>query len=47
VSGDPAGAWMTGILEVQLPMEFKLKNIEETEAAKKRMLTGANAEASE
>ncbi|KAK9050660.1 hypothetical protein SSX86_030370 [Deinandra increscens subsp. villosa] len=27
--------WTTGIAEIQLPIEFKLKNIEETEAAKK------------
>lgn len=27
--------WTTGIAEVQLPIEYKLKNIEETEAAKK------------
>ena len=36
-------AWMTGIQEVQLPMDFKLKNIEETEAAKKRLLASAGA----
>lgn len=29
--------WTTGIAEVQLPIEFKLKNIEETEAAKKEL----------
>ncbi|KAI3850844.1 hypothetical protein MKW92_015392 [Papaver armeniacum] len=27
--------WTTGIAEVQLPIEYKLRNIEETEAAKK------------
>lgn len=27
--------WTTGIAEIQLPIEYKLKNIEETEAAKK------------
>ncbi|KAI4384897.1 hypothetical protein MLD38_002983 [Melastoma candidum] len=36
--------WTTGIAEIQLPIEYKLKNIEETEAAKKllqeRRLTG-------
>ncbi|KAK9829907.1 hypothetical protein WJX72_008601 [[Myrmecia] bisecta] len=34
-------SYMTGITEVQLPLEFKLKNIEETEAAKKKMLQQA------
>lgn len=29
---------MTGVVEVQLPMDYKIKNIEETEAAKKQML---------
>ncbi|KAL2608442.1 hypothetical protein R1flu_027015 [Riccia fluitans] len=29
--------WTTGIAEVQLPIEYKLKNIEETEAAKKQL----------
>lgn len=36
-------SWMTGIQEVALPMDFKLRNIEETEAAKKRLLSGAGA----
>lgn len=35
-----AGSWLTGIAEVQLPAHYKLKNIEETEAVKKRMLQG-------
>eukprot|EP00741_Cyanophora_paradoxa_P008998 tig00001424_g8711.t1 len=35
---DTAGAWLTGIMEVQLPIDYKLKNIEETEAAKRRMI---------
>jgi hypothetical protein len=35
-------AWMTGIVEVPLPVEYKLRNIEETELAKKRMLESAN-----
>jgi len=30
--------WLTGIVEVQLPMEYKLKNIEETEKAKRELL---------
>lgn len=34
---------MTGIQEVALPMDFKLRNIEETEAAKKRLLSAAGA----
>ena len=31
-------AYMTGVVEVQLPMDYKIKNIEDTEAAKKGML---------
>jgi len=31
-------SWLTGIQEVELPMEFKLRNIEETEDAKKQLL---------
>ncbi|KAL0462234.1 UNVERIFIED_CONTAM: protein COP1 SUPPRESSOR 2 [Sesamum latifolium] len=43
--------WTTGIAEVQLPIEYKLKNIEETEAAKKllqekRFVGRAKAESS-
>ena len=34
---DP-GAWATGIVEVALPVEYKMKNIEETEAAKRQLL---------
>ncbi|GMP48498.1 hypothetical protein CsSME_00015827 [Camellia sinensis var. sinensis] len=34
-SEESSTQWTTGIAEVQLPIEFKLKNIEETEAAKK------------
>ncbi|KAG7032622.1 putative protein C9orf78 [Cucurbita argyrosperma subsp. argyrosperma] len=34
-SNESSTQWTTGIAEVQLPIEFKLKNIEETEAAKK------------
>jgi len=30
--------WLTGIVEVQLPVEYKLKNIEETERAKRELL---------
>ncbi len=33
-----AGSWLTGISEVQLPAQYKLQNIEETEAAKLRLL---------
>ncbi len=36
------GSWLTGISEVQLPAHYKLKNIEETEAVKKRMLQGGH-----
>ncbi|KAI6697673.1 hypothetical protein NL676_017792 [Syzygium grande] len=34
-SDEGSTQWTTGIAEVQLPIEFKLRNIEETEAAKK------------
>ncbi|CAI9117293.1 OLC1v1018657C2 [Oldenlandia corymbosa var. corymbosa] len=34
-SEESSTQWTTGIAEVQLPMEYKLRNIEETEAAKK------------
>lgn len=34
---DP-GAWATGIVEVALPVEYKMRNIEETEAAKRQLL---------
>ncbi|MCO5570690.1 hypothetical protein L7F22_024417 [Adiantum nelumboides] len=36
-SEESSTQWTTGIAEVQLPIEFKLKNIEETEAAKKQL----------
>ncbi|KAL0800604.1 hypothetical protein Bca101_055779 [Brassica carinata] len=43
-SEESSTQWTTGIAEVQLPIEYKLKNIEETEAAKKllqeKRLTG-------
>ena len=38
-------AYMTGVVEVQLPMDYKIKNIEETEAAKKQMLGAARGSA--
>lgn len=38
VPAEVPGSWLTGIAEVQLPAHYKLKNIEETEAVKKRML---------
>uniref|UniRef100_A0A0V0HZM9 Putative hepatocellular carcinoma-associated antigen 59-like n=1 Tax=Solanum chacoense TaxID=4108 RepID=A0A0V0HZM9_SOLCH len=34
-SEESSTQWTTGIAEIQLPIEYKLKNIEETEAAKK------------
>ncbi|KAG8477577.1 hypothetical protein CXB51_030369 [Gossypium anomalum] len=34
-SAESSTQWTTGIAEVQLPIEYKLRNIEETEAAKK------------
>ncbi len=36
-------SWMTGIQEVPLPMAYKLRNIEDTEAAKKVLLHSAAA----
>ena len=33
-----AETWLTGIVEVELPMDEKLRNIEETERAKKTIL---------
>lgn len=45
-SEESSTQWTTGIAEIQLPIEYKLKNIEETEAAKKvlqeKRLTGCN-----
>ena len=35
---ETADRWLTGIVEVQLPTDFQLKSIEETEAAKRKML---------
>ena len=37
-NADPLGAWTTSIAEVPLPLDYKLANIEETEAAKKKLL---------
>ncbi|KAK9821176.1 hypothetical protein WJX74_004870 [Apatococcus lobatus] len=37
-----ASSYMTGVVEVQLPMDYKIRNIEETEAAKKQMLGSAH-----
>ena len=39
---DP-GAWATGIVEVALPMEYKMRNIEQTEAAKRELLSKARS----
>lgn len=36
-SEESSTQWTTGIAEVQLPIEYKLRNIEETEAAKKQL----------
>ncbi|BAF12125.1 protein COP1 SUPPRESSOR 2 [Oryza sativa Japonica Group] len=36
-SEESSTQWTTGIAEVQLPIEYKLRNIEETEAAKKML----------
>ena len=43
VKQQDVSSWMTGIQEVELPLNFKLKNIEETEAAKKALLASAGA----
>lgn len=47
VDTELAPTWVTGILEVPLTLEHKLKNIEETEEAKKRMLLASGAAAFE
>ena len=36
--GGGTDQWMTGIVEVQLPVEYRLANIEATEAAKAKLL---------
>ncbi|XP_040377802.1 protein COP1 SUPPRESSOR 2 [Oryza brachyantha] len=36
-SEESSTQWTTGIAEIQLPIEYKLRNIEETEAAKKML----------
>jgi len=36
--------WLSGMVEVQLPIEYKLKNIEETEAAKRLLLAPKDIE---
>lgn len=41
VDTELAPTWVTGILEVPIGLEHKLKSIEETEAAKKRMLAAS------
>mmetsp|Transcript_38665 Transcript_38665/g.56848 ORF Transcript_38665/g.56848 Transcript_38665/m.56848 type:complete len:307 (-) Transcript_38665:62-982(-) len=38
VQDNGAETWLTGIVEVELPMDEKLRNIEETEKAKKKIL---------
>lgn len=48
-SEESSTQWTTGIAEIQLPIEYKLKNIEETEAAKKllqekRLMGGTKAD---
>ncbi|KAL2556543.1 Hepatocellular carcinoma-associated antigen 59 [Forsythia ovata] len=50
-SEESSTQWTTGIAEIQLPIEYKLKNIEETEAAKKllqekRLMGGTKADSS-
>lgn len=37
-AGHPGNSWAAGIQEVSLSIDFKLKNIERTEAAKKALL---------
>jgi hypothetical protein len=41
VNQEDVSAWMTGIVEVPLSVDHKLKNVEETEVAKKRLLESA------
>lgn len=36
-----SSAYMTGILEVPLGIDFRMRNIEDTEAAKRKLLSGA------
>merc|ERR1719456_149852 len=36
--------WLTGLAEVSLPVEYKIKNIEETEKLKKAFLEGEEGE---
>ena len=38
--------WLSGMVEVELPVEYKLKNIEETEAAKAALLAPKTSEKS-
>merc|ERR1712062_128590 len=38
--------WLSGMVEVELPVEYKLKNIEETEAAKAQLLAPKQKEKS-
>ena len=37
-------SWLTGIQEVPLSLQYKMRNIDETEAAKKRLLADAAPE---
>lgn len=37
-------SWLTGIQEVPLSLQYKMRNIDETEAAKKRLLATAAPE---
>ena len=39
VNQEDVSAWMTGIVEVPLSVKGKLKNVEETELAKRRLLS--------
>ena len=43
-SADPLGAWTSSISEVALPLDYKLANIEETEAAKKKLLEASGSD---
>jgi hypothetical protein len=38
---EDANRWLTGIQEVQLPIEYKIRNIEDTEEARKRAMIAA------
>jgi len=44
---DNPGNWLTGIVEVELPIEYKLANIEATETARRKILEEKKAKANQ